>query len=229
MGRTINVKDYGARGDVKTVFSRASMDAGSDVVRLPGGGFNQFDKKKKLSISRVGAINVKALRTAIKDYKNSEEVILESKSINAGSNLTVTWGTDDTGSVQKTVDIAEIGDTITYPPGIYCIDKVRLKSGISFTSQDGSLKSTITQIIRDNSTLFVDPKPKPEESSKPLKSITFQGLIFDGNIDHDENPLIQPELVELSNVSGHSDIKFLNCEIKNFKFGLYVHGTSEQD
>jgi hypothetical protein len=127
MSRAINVKDYGAKGDVKTVFSGGSMNAGSDVLRLAGGAFNQFDVKKKISISRVGAINVRALRTAIKNVNNSEEVSLESKAVNSGSGLTVTWGTDDSGNVQKAIDIAETGDMIIFPPGVYCVDKIRLE------------------------------------------------------------------------------------------------------
>ena len=98
--------------------------------------------------------------------------------------LMVTWGTDDTVAVQRAVDSAEIGDTIIFPPGIYCIDKVHLESGISFTSQDVSAKSTITQ-IKDNTTLFVEPKPAPDP--KPLKDVTFRGLIFVGSFDPRRN------------------------------------------
>ena len=66
MGKTINVKDHGALGDVKTVFPRGSINAGSDVLKLTAGIINKFDNTKKISISRLGGRDVKPFRTAIK-------------------------------------------------------------------------------------------------------------------------------------------------------------------
>lgn len=214
MGRTINVKDYGAKGDVRTVFSRGSMDAGSDLLKLVGTVFNQFDNTKKISVSRLGGLNVNPLRTAIKRVWSNEEIILESKSFNA-MGLMVTWGTDDTVALQSAVDIAEIGDTIVFPSGIYCIDKIRLRPGVTFTSQEGMAKSTITQIL-DNTTLFVD-----SAGTKPLKDVTFRGLIFVGSFDPDEINL-QGEIIDLANIDGHTNIKFLDCEVRNFGKGVFV-------
>ena len=164
-----------------------------------------------------------------------------------GTGLTVTWGTNDTSAVQKAIDNAKLGDAVIFPPGVYCIYGLRLKSGIMLISLEGSVKSTkfldipnscipetqlrktiLTQIIRDNSTLFVDGV-RTGDVVEPLKDVTFQGLDFDGNIDHDQNLNIASQLLELSKVSGHSNIKFLNCKIKKFKFGIYVHGTSDHD
>lgn len=219
----INVKDYGTRGDVKTIFSRGSMTPDSSVLRLPGAGFTINDVpntyKKTISISKVG-VGGAALKTTINGFNNGDEVILGAKSVVGESGLTVTWGTNDTGNVQKAIDRAEIGDSIIFPPGIYCIDKVRLKSGITLTSLLGAAKSTITQ-IPDNTTLFVDPPRKPE--TKPLKGVMFQGLIFDGNFDIAQINL-QGEILNLANIDGHSDIKFLNCEARNFSKGLYIRG-----
>ncbi len=151
--------------------------------------------------------------------------------------LTVTWGTNDTPVVQNAIDNAEPGDMIVFPPGVYCIRELCLRSGISIVSLEGSAKhikvmeildscitdaklhrAILTQIIRDNSTLFI--------ALKPLKNVTVQGLIFDGNIDNDEKN-ITSQLLELSNIPDHSGIRFLNCEIRNFGKGIYVHGTRD--
>jgi hypothetical protein len=47
----------------------------------------------------------------------------------------------------------------------------------------------------------MDPAPKP--GIKPLKGVTFQRLIFDGNFDPDEKN-VQGEIINLANINGHS-------------------------
>ena len=72
---------------------------------------------------------------------------------------------------------------------------------------DTILKPTIlTQIIRDNSTLFVD-RVRPGDILEPLSDITFQGLDFDGNIDHDKILTLHPNYL---NYQKYQVIQILN-------------------
>ena len=243
MTKIINVSEFNARGNIVTTHSRGSIDASSDILKVAGANFTSNDINKIICISNVGSSGA-ALRTIITNIKNTDEVILGSRSTTSGTRLTVIWGTNDTSAIQKAIDNAKFGDIIIFPPGVYCIYELHLKSGITFLSLEGLAQSTmffdipkscipetmlrptiLTQIIRDNSTLFVD-RVRPGDILEPLSDITFHGLDFDGNIDHDENLNITSQFLELSNVSGHSNIKFLNCKIKKFSKGIYVHGTS---
>ena len=80
-----------------------------------------------------------------------------------------------------------------------------------------SKAAVLTQFIGEDSPFFFSDRGK-------LTDVTFRGLIFDGNIDHNNNkhPCILLGLG--SKVNGHSRLKFLDCEIKNFSYGIYVRG-----
>ena len=181
-----------------TIFSRGSIDANSDILKVSGGAFTANDINKIISISNVGT-NGAALRTIITGItNNTDEVKLGSRAIAVGTGLTVTWGTNDTSAVQKAIDNAKLGDAVIFPPGVYCIYGLRLKSGIMLISLEGSVKSTkfldipnscipetqlrktiLTQIIRDNSTLFVDGV-RTGDVVEPLKMSHSKGWILMG-------------------------------------------------
>ena len=146
----INVKDvpFGVRGDLKTR-SHGSIDK-KDLSKLCvlDAGFNGNDIDKIISISKPSD-KVAVLKTKIKELDpiNSNVVILESpateSTLDFDPGLDVTWGTDDKLAIQKAVDSAGPGDTIFFPPGIYCAHRLYLKPEISLVSLEAPIRSAI--------------------------------------------------------------------------------------
>jgi hypothetical protein len=161
-------------------------------------GFTANDIGKTIGIAKAGDKGT-ALRTKIRGIVSNEKVTLELEATSTVSDSDVTWGTDDTAVLKKAIDEAHPGDTIFFPSGIYCAHNLYLKPGISFVSLEGVVRSlsplnisescisvvstrgaVLTQFIGDNSTFFFsDHAP-----IGALSDITFQGLIFDGNVAH---------------------------------------------
>ena len=130
-----------------------------------------------------------------------------------------TWGRHDTENIQKKVFNGPApGETIEFPAGIYCIGNpgLSLKSDIMLTpSLDAEV--TITQLMRFYSTYFF------QDAGIGMKDVTFQGLKFDGN--RREHNSTDNQLIVL-NADGHSHFRLLDCEIRNFDYGIRVLGNN---
>ncbi len=235
----MNVMDFGAKGDVKLGFNGSIPKEDLDKLCVHDAAFNANDIGKIISIAKPGD-KIPVLKTEIKGLVSSDVVILKSPSSGPAMDLDVMWGTSDTLAVQRAIDKAGKGETIFFPPGIYCAHDLYLKPGISLVSLEGSLMSVgtsdipencvpkillegaiMTQFIGDNSTFFFSDSNRPNRGK--LTGVRFKGLIFDGNIDHNNKSCT---LLYLGNVDGHLGVDFFDCEIKNFSYGIHVRGAN---
>jgi parallel beta-helix repeat protein len=232
----INVKDFGAKGDIKKR-SCGSIQKDLNLLCVNNADFNQDDIGKTIIIIAQHH-TVSDLRTKIKFVTNNQNVILESPATSGIENgaLDIIWGTDDTSNVKSAINSAHPGDTVFFPPGVYCAHNLPLKSDISLVSLEGKVESKISNILDptipitlkgailtqfpgDNSTFFFS-----DTNKVALTNVIFQGLTFDGNIGYNSKTC---ELFVLGNVDGHSSIRFLDCTVRNFSYGINTRKTKD--
>ena len=211
----MNVKDFGAKGDVKTVYD-GSIEAGTTSLTSDSAPFTDDDHNKEIGIEGAGRDGKYPLKTTIDTVDSPSKVSLNKPALTRVSHVRVTWGSNDKTHVQEAIDKARPGEEIFFPAGIYHVYNISLKSNIALMSTEGA---TLTQLIGDNfAALFND-------SEKSLSEVTFKGLTFDGNNDSlvlNSNPCM---MLDLANADNHSRFKILGCQVRNFAYGIQVRRT----
>lgn len=128
-GLTIDVKDFGAKGDCQRLMD-GLMERGSFQLSSASATFSSTDTGKEIYIADAGGSVYKGkpvlygnlpLDTTIAQVVNSYTVILQNQALNSVSGASVSWGADDTIAIQKAIEslAAFGGGTVFFPAGMY--------------------------------------------------------------------------------------------------------------
>ncbi len=98
----MNVKDFGAKGDIRTVSDGHVDMTTPKSLNSVTANFTSSDVGKIISVASGGT----KLKTRIEQVSNATQVVLQSgwPSKQSISNADVMWGTDDTGAVQSAIN-----------------------------------------------------------------------------------------------------------------------------
>src|SRR5215469_2773290 len=95
----LNVKDFGAKGDVRTVHDGHIDNTTPNLLNSSTANFTPNDIGKTIGIGKAGAGGT-ALKTTINHVNNTTQVILLLGASNTVIAADVMWGTDDSRAVQ---------------------------------------------------------------------------------------------------------------------------------
>jgi hypothetical protein len=132
-----NVKNYGAKGDGRTVTDGA-MTSGSATLTSATAGFTSADVGKVIQVKGAAATGVTTLVTTISAFTNSTTVTLAASAATTVSSAQVMLGTDDTASIQSAINAAVTwaransgAVTVFFPgcPGYYCVGGALVTGG----------------------------------------------------------------------------------------------------
>ena len=129
LAATINVKDFGAKGDCQRVLDGA-MAEGSPQLHSGAAQFQETDVGKDIAILNAGGSTYQGkpvlygrlpLEATIVRVVDPHQVILSTPARHSVSGSTVTWGADDTEAIQKAIESAVTagGGTVFFPAGMY--------------------------------------------------------------------------------------------------------------
>jgi parallel beta-helix repeat protein len=119
----VNVMDFGAKGDTKSV-SDGEIAAGTKTLTSVTANFSLSDVGKVVSVKGAEAGRV-LLSTTIANFDSPTKVFLEAEASTSVSSANVTWGTDDSSAIQKAFDA---GTCIIFPSGTYICKEVSIQS-----------------------------------------------------------------------------------------------------
>jgi Right handed beta helix region len=128
INHVFNVKEYGARGDCRYA-DDANMNAGSTVLTSAAASFGSADVGKPIYLLGAGIVvngNADPLSTTISSVRSGSAADLADAAQTTVSSAHMSWGTDNTVSIQKAIEAAAAasGGTIFFPVGTYQITKV---------------------------------------------------------------------------------------------------------
>lgn len=121
-GQVFNVKAYGAKGNTKIVLDGA-MSSSSNTTTLTSAtaNFTSGDVGKLISVAGAGSAGG-ILSSTIATFTNSTTVILANAASTTVSGAKITWGTDDTASIQAAMNAAgPSGSIVQFPAGNYLL------------------------------------------------------------------------------------------------------------
>src|SRR5579859_2391641 len=115
----INVKWFGAKGDIKTT-STGSMPTGSNVLTTSTSVFVLSDVGKYINVTIPGGYS---LITTISSYISGTSVTLTNPNSSGSpvSGAVVVWGNNDTSAIQSAFAVVSTGLTIYFPLGVYLV------------------------------------------------------------------------------------------------------------
>lgn len=99
--------DFGFVGDLVTTSATTSMGAATAVLTDTSSPFTSADVGKRITIPRAGAgagVNAAQLTTTILSFQSAGQVTLNASSTNAVSNISVSYGTDNTAAITLMVN-----------------------------------------------------------------------------------------------------------------------------
>ena len=223
----VNVKTQGVKGDVKTATAKSINTKTKELKLTPTtGDFSSLVLSgDPVWMGIEYGKDRLPFKTTIKEVKDKEVCVLDKPppfdfdaavSKPPAAPLNVMWGTDDSSKIRECIAKAIPGEIIEFPTGIYCAHDILLKSDVLLQSATDE-NATLTQLIGDNSTYFF----RDSDENGPLNNVTFSRLILDGNNNDSRNyKTCMPLAIE--SVDNHSNIRFLECQIKNFKYGMRI-------
>jgi len=145
-----NVKDYGAKGDGKTITDGA-ITTGTATLTSASAGFTSADVGKQITVNGAGA-SAANLNTTISGFTNTTTVTLATNAGTTVSGATFFYGTDDTTPIANARSAAHSagGGTVVYPFAVYISGNQTLYSNVL----DDLCGSTIKLKAGANTDLF---------------------------------------------------------------------------
>jgi hypothetical protein len=124
---TINVKDFGAKGDCQRV-SDGVISKGSAVLASNDAHFTAQDVGRPIYVlgasvqkfPELGEVPGAPLSSRIADVKDAHTVVLADVAQNDATHVPVSWGTDDSEAIERAIhSLKESGGTVFFPAGTY--------------------------------------------------------------------------------------------------------------
>jgi hypothetical protein len=121
-----NVKLFGAKGDVQTVYD-GTMTTGSPILTSNSALFSASDVGKAISVKGAGNAGNSGgpavyLLTTIASYQSANQVTLSANATLSTTGGEVWWGTDDAAAINAATLAASVkGGQVYIPPGIYFV------------------------------------------------------------------------------------------------------------
>jgi hypothetical protein len=169
----VNVKDFGAVGDAKSI-ETGSISSGNNTLTVGSASFSASDVGKQIVIEYAGS-NKNSLFTTIASFTSSTQVTLAANAATTVSNKRVTWGTDDSDAIRAAAAYALNRTTLYFPDAVYLVTKLHngnTQTNLATAGQGGSViryfNSTSTpqtfNIFGDNATLLMPIYPTTDGS-----------------------------------------------------------------
>jgi hypothetical protein len=116
----VNVRNFGAKGDYRTV-SDGVMNAGSATLTSATGSFSSADQNKSITVFGAGAGGTNLI-TTISNVTNLTTAALAATAATGVSGAIVAWGTDDTAAlVAAATSAATLGGAVRVRAGQYLV------------------------------------------------------------------------------------------------------------
>lgn len=117
-----DVTNFGAKGDLKTVFDGAMTSGLATLTCATSAPFSASDVGKRITVARAGVSNA-MLVTTIQSFTSSSVVVLAASAGSTVSSSGVSWGTDDTNAVQTAITTAQTagGGIVWFPAKRYAV------------------------------------------------------------------------------------------------------------
>lgn len=161
----VNVKDFGAAGDGKTIVG-GSISSGSNALTVSGANFASADIGKQIVIEGA-ASNKHSLFTTISSVTSATQVVLAANASSTVSNRRVVYGTDDSDAIRSAASFAVNNKlALLFPNATYLLMKLHnnntqtnlMTAGqggnfIHYLNSDTATPKTF-KIIGDQSTLL---------------------------------------------------------------------------
>ncbi|MGX9430286.1 hypothetical protein [Bradyrhizobium sp. LeoA1S1] len=140
-----NVRNYGAKGDAKTITATVTIASGSNALTATGATFTSADVGKTILVPGAGAAGV-GLVTTISAFTDATHVTLAASAGTALSAVSkrVTYGTDDTASFNAALVYANTSALTLHARGAtYLIAGTINLSGAGTTLKGDGIRQTI--------------------------------------------------------------------------------------
>ncbi|EDY18531.1 hypothetical protein CfE428DRAFT_3916 [Chthoniobacter flavus Ellin428] len=124
---TINVKDFGAKGDCHHVVDGA-MRKGAATLTSASAHFTKADIGQSIYVvgaavqkfPDLGEVSGAALSSHIAAVTDAHTVTLADSAQCDAADVSVTWGTDDSSAIRSAIDsLKDTGGTVFFPAGMY--------------------------------------------------------------------------------------------------------------
>ena len=117
----VNVKSYGAKGDMRFVVD-AAMTSGSTTVTSATIAFTSADVGKSVRVAGAGAAGAD-LYTTVSSVTNGTTAILAASASTPVSSAWIRVATDDTAAIRNAITAAQYG-ALVFPKGTYFVEEL---------------------------------------------------------------------------------------------------------
>lgn len=139
----VNVKDYGAKGDVRTVADGVAT-ASSTTFTSATAAFTSADVNKQIVIAGAGLFGA-SHATTIASVTNATTALLTAAALTTVSAAAAYFATDDNTALVNAIAATPIGGTLTLAGGSF-LTATSLNINKAITIRDGSLYGVNTQV-----------------------------------------------------------------------------------
>src|SRR5438445_4444386 len=242
---TINVKDYGAKGNARYV-TDASISAGFNVLSSAQAGFVSGDVGKSIAVAGAGPSGGPLLSTIIAVGVNQCTLAVNATGSVASANCE--FGSDDTTLIQAAINAAPVGAggvVIYFPPGVYRITAALHLASASQrlifrgSGKEGSNCTKIVNTIYPNANLLDLSTPYVSDTAS-VYDMQFQGagkgtgtgkaivLGSSGTTMYDSQ-IARCWFVNIPNTCIYgirvADYQITECGIEGAALGIWIDGT----
>lgn len=117
----VNVKSYGAKGDMRLV-TDAAMTSGSATVTSASAAFTAADVGKSVRVGGAGAAGVD-LYTTVSSVTNSTTAVLAANASTTVASAQFRVATDDTAAIRNAI-AAALNSALVFPRGAYFVEEL---------------------------------------------------------------------------------------------------------
>lgn len=175
-GAWINVKDYGARGDVRK-YADGAITTGTATFTSATATFVAADKGKTITVAGAGAGGI-TLVTTISVVTNGTTVTLAANASTTVSAAIFGFGTDDAAaftSAMTAVNAQPNGGVLFVPPGIYGFGS-EVVHKLNVIVRGAGQDVTIIYLLNDLCNIFQEPNlGTPANTYQGVEDITLWG------------------------------------------------------
>lgn len=172
----VNVKAYGAVGDVRTV-ADAAVTTGTATLTSATAAFTAGDVGKLVTVNGAGASGA-VLATTVSGYTNATTVTLAANASTSVSGALLALGTDDSAAMQAAITAAAaVRGVVYFPPGVYARGASTVTLTVNVVLRGAGMDVSTIYAMRTATRLFEDPLSGfPVNSFSGMEDLTLWGF-----------------------------------------------------